>query len=77
MVVVLILKTEDSKKNHLKDWNNELASLYSDNYSVARASNGRKVKLGILAVTNKETSRMMDGSIPQLCQPVLIIKISR
>ena len=43
----------------------------ANNYRVPR-----KVKLGILAVTNKETSRMMDGSIPQLCQPLLIIKAS-
>ena len=42
----------------------------ANNYRVPRG----KVKLGILTVTNKETSRMMDGSIPQLCQPLLIIK---
>ena len=33
----------------------------------------RKVKLGILAVTNKETSRMMNGSTHQQCQLVVSI----
>ena len=33
----------------------------------------RKVKLGILPVTNKETSRMMNGSTHQQCQLVVSI----
>ena len=39
----------------------------ANNYRVPR-----KVKLGILAVTNKETSRMMNGSTHQQCQLVFL-----
>ena len=39
----------------------------ANNYRVPR-----KVKLGILAVTNKETSRMMNGPTHQQCQLVFL-----